>query len=96
MHGANRFALDGLVLSNSYLNLAASHLRDRRTEFTSATCKGRVAVEQGDAVARLQAQHLHVTRSARRQGQQLADDEGRGAIEAGHGNQDGVWSGPKE
>ena len=59
VHGAWRLALDGMVPRRLHAHAAAAHVGDGGIPFAA----GAVA-KQRDAVARLQAQHLHMARGA--------------------------------
>ncbi len=74
------FALDRRMGDDLYLDVAAAHARDAGLELAAP------AVEQRDVVLRLQAQDLHMARSAVRQAQGIADGQGEVGVKAGrHG-----------
>ena len=85
MHRARGLALYRLVAAHLHLHVAAAHLGDGGVKLAPAAGNARPAVEQGDGVARLQAQHLHVAGGAGGQVQQRAGYQGGGAVKAGHG-----------
>ena len=78
MHRSVGFALDGVVRTHIDLDIAAAHAGHGGVKLAA------FAVEQGDGIARLQAQHLHMACSARWQTQGQAGGQGGGAIKAGH------------
>ncbi len=61
------------------LHLAAAHLRHRGLKLAA------LAIEQGQGLARLQPQHLHMARRLRGQGQQGIGLQRCLAIKTGHG-----------
>jgi hypothetical protein len=84
VHRARRFALDGVVGSDQHLDIGAAHAGDGGVEFPAGSVWS--AVEQRDHRTRLQAQHLHMARGARRQVDDLAAGQRHGAVEARHGS----------
>ena len=79
VHHAFGFALGCVVRADKHLHIAASHVGDGRLIFAI-----RLAVKEGDGVAGLQAQHLHMARWTAGQIQRGASLQRRGNKEAGH------------
>jgi hypothetical protein len=75
VHAARCLAFDRVMRADLDLHLAATHALDARLVLAA------LAVEQGDGVAGLQPQHLHVPRRARRQGDRLAAGQWDGAVQ---------------
>ena len=84
MHGAGRLALDGVVRTHQHAHIAAAHLDHGGIELAAGVARALAAVEQGDAVTGLQAQHLHMACCARGQVQRGAGGQGSRAMETGH------------
>jgi len=84
VHGAGRLALDGVVRPHQHAHIAAAHLDHGGIELAARVGRALAAVEQRDAVTRLQAQHLHMACSARGQVQLGAGGQGGRAMETGH------------
>ena len=80
MHRAAVFALQRLVRHQAHLHMAAAHFDNLRLPLAV----GSGAVEQGDGIARLQAQHLHMAGGTRRQVELGTSGHGQGAMKAGH------------
>jgi len=85
MHFARGFTLHGVVRADLDLHIAAAHAQHLGFEFAAREALARLAFEQGDAVARLQAQYLDMARRAGGQLQRQAGAQGKRAVEAGHG-----------
>ncbi|MNZ87158.1 hypothetical protein D3C78_1060080 [compost metagenome] len=79
------FTLHGPVRADLYLYVAAAHAQHGGLELAARKAFARLAFEQGDAVARLQAQHLHMACGAGGQIQRVAGVQRNGAVESGHG-----------
>ena len=79
MHAAGRFALNGGMSAYARLHAAAAHADDGGAAFAA------FAIEQGQRVARLQAQNLGVARRAVRQIQLAAFRQGLRHIQTRRG-----------
>ncbi|MNT39597.1 hypothetical protein D3C72_1758580 [compost metagenome] len=73
-----------MVGAHLHLHVAAAHAQHSGVKLAALVASTLPAVEQRDGVARLQAQHLHMTRGARGQVQFDARGQGGGAVETGH------------
>ena len=80
--GAGCLAFDGVVGAHLHAHVAAAHAQHGGLEFTARAVGP--AVKEGDAIARLQTQHLHVARCARGQVDFGTGGQVSGAVEAGH------------
>jgi hypothetical protein len=76
MHGGPRFALGRVLRAELHLHIAAAHVHDGGFELAA------LAVEEGDGVAGLLAQHLHMARGTRRKREPGAALQRQGAIKA--------------
>jgi hypothetical protein len=71
-----------VVGAHLHAHVAAAHAQHGGLEFAARAVGP--AVKQGDAIARLQAQHLHMARGARGQVDFGTGGQVSGAVEAGH------------
>ena len=78
VHVNRRLAFHIAVLAHHHANITAAHVLHLGAELAA------LAVEQGQGMAWLHAQHLHVSCGGGRQVQNLARDQGQGAVKAGH------------
>jgi hypothetical protein len=62
VHVTHGLALSSGPWPNFYLHMAAAHLRDGSGKLAKVAAAVSQPSEQGDAIARLQAQHLHMAR----------------------------------
>jgi len=69
---------------HEHAHIAAAHLDDGGVELATGVARALAAVEQGDAVTGLQAQHLHMACGARGQVQLGAGGQGGRAMKTGH------------
>jgi hypothetical protein len=60
MYHTVRFTINGLVNTNHYLHIAASHLGDGGHKLASVADLTQAPVKQCDVVTRLQTQNLHM------------------------------------
>ncbi len=79
-HRAAVFALQRLVRHQAHLHMAAAHFDNLRLPLAV----GSSAVEQGDGIAGLQAQHLHMAGGTRGQVELGTSGQRQGAMKAGH------------
>ena len=84
VHGARGFALDGVVGAHLHAHIAAAHAQHGGIELAPGAVGILAAMEQRDAVTRLQAQHLHMARGAGGQINLGPGGQGRRAMETGH------------
>ena len=73
VHGARCLALNGAVGGNAHADIAAAHAGDDGVKLAAGKARASLAFEQGNGVARLMAQHLHMARSASGQIQLIAE-----------------------
>ena len=84
VHGARGFALDGVVGAHLHAHIAAAHAQHGGIELAPGAVGILAAMEQRDAVTRLQAQHLHMARGAGGQINLGPGGQGRRAMKTGH------------
>jgi len=84
VHGARVFAFGGVVLVHAHLHIAAAHAHDGGLPLAARAVLR--PFEQGDGVAGLQAQHLHMARRAGGQVDVQARGQRQGAVKAWHGS----------
>ena len=78
VHGQGGFTFGGVVCADLHLHVAAAHTQHGGVKLAA------VAVEQRQQATRLQPQHLHMARRARRQVQLGTGGQGDRAVETGH------------
>ncbi|MNR38084.1 hypothetical protein D3C85_1561570 [compost metagenome] len=74
-----------MVRANLHEHVAAAHAQHLGFEFAAGEAVAGLAFKQGDAVARLQAQHLDMARRAGGQLQRDAGAQWKRTVESGHG-----------